>query len=682
MINNSISLIKVNDLCERYFFIPSYQRGYKWKPQQVVDLLDDLKEYVDNKEGLDEFYCLQPLVVKLRKLNKGIEIRLDRNATEDDLKRKYEEAMKSFEWEVIDGQQRLTTIKMILTYLGETSYSIIYETREDSENFLDNIGEKGETDAIKNSDYYHMWNVYSKICEWFEGYNDNYKEKFKEAIKQKCQFIWYQCDEDAISVFTRLNIGKISLTNSELIKAMMLSSAHVDTSDVDIKSRQREISNEWNAIEYSLQNDELWLFIHALEFNSPTRIDYLFDIVCKCNMLDLKEGHKAKLGNDKYRTFRYFDFYYSGKYQDKKCNDTSNCWRLVMTLYNTILEWYNDVELYHYVGFVIDRNYESLDSLYVKWKKSNTKADFKAELQTTIGNKIKAIFPKDKDFCIEGLLDMTYEIDDNEEGKSGSSKKKTECYPILLLHNVETAIMQNKASKDADPFKYEVFFRYPFYLMKKDKWDVEHIDSNTPNQLKENYDKLIWLLQYKDRGISELDELLERIKDNIYESSGKSLCEREIKEKLATFNFDDYCKKNGKNNFDSFQNFIIEKVEENLEDVDKSKHLDQSEKNRIWNFVLLDSTTNRSYGNSIFPSKRRTIMAKDRRSICELILEGQEFKFNISYSDKVTAFVPPVTRNVFMKYYTPTTHSFESWDKYDAEKYREQIKKTLEKYIK
>ena len=59
---NDITLKSVRNLLGMNFFIPSYQRGYRWTEQQVKDLLNDIKEFIDN--GTNNIYCIQPLVVK------------------------------------------------------------------------------------------------------------------------------------------------------------------------------------------------------------------------------------------------------------------------------------------------------------------------------------------------------------------------------------------------------------------------------------------------------------------------------------------------------------------------------------------------------------------------------------------------------------------------------------------
>ena len=59
---NSIQMKSVWDLMGKNFFIPNYQRGYRWDKEQVEDLLNDFFEFYSNDE--QDFYCLQPLVVK------------------------------------------------------------------------------------------------------------------------------------------------------------------------------------------------------------------------------------------------------------------------------------------------------------------------------------------------------------------------------------------------------------------------------------------------------------------------------------------------------------------------------------------------------------------------------------------------------------------------------------------
>ena len=142
-----ITLKPINDLLQMNFFVPSFQRGYRWTSTEVKALLDDIYEFILDNEKSDKevFYCLQPLIVY----------------NDND------------HYYVIDGQQRLTTIYIILTYLkevaallGKSKYNLKYETRPESEEYLKNIdGAK----SLDNVDYFHIYNAYQAVEQWFEG---------------------------------------------------------------------------------------------------------------------------------------------------------------------------------------------------------------------------------------------------------------------------------------------------------------------------------------------------------------------------------------------------------------------------------------------------------------------------------------------------------------------------------
>src|SRR5258708_13655069 len=121
MSGNNISLKSVVELSPYRFFIPFYQRGYRWTPQEVKDLLDDIHEFTPGQiagSGEKTWYCLQPIIVKQR---------------ED-------------KWDVVDGQQRLTTIFLIWHHLNENVgpgrrkklFELQYDTSQGSSDYLNN----------------------------------------------------------------------------------------------------------------------------------------------------------------------------------------------------------------------------------------------------------------------------------------------------------------------------------------------------------------------------------------------------------------------------------------------------------------------------------------------------------------------------------------------------------------
>ena len=662
-------MMPVKELLGRKFFIPSYQRGYKWTEKQVEDLLNDLNDFktrLENKENCDEFYCLQPLAVR-RKNECSQTLTIDTSSkTEEEAFQEIKNAYNSnIVWEVIDGQQRLTTVYLLLCYLtNETSYSLSYETREKSSEYLKGfIGENKSFEDL-NVDYFHINKVFKAVENWFDGKKVNYKKDFKELLLSKTQFIWYETNEDPIKVFTRLNIGKIGLTNSELIKALILSQSNFD------ERKQNEIANEWNEIEQSLQNEEFWYFIHDKDYNKPTRIDFLFDTLCELYIKEKKgqeiESHKEIIGTDQYRTFRHYDkLFKDAANSNGNINEFENQWNNVRKLFEVLTEWYKDVEYYHYIGFILCDKKSGMIELYQKWNENRVKSDFTDFLKSTIKKILRNVKKQEN---VEDVLEQQYEI----EIQGHNAIPKTVCKPILLLHNIQTVINQNKQAESVDKFKFPVFYRFPFNLYKTQDWDVEHIDSNTTNDLKDNFSKLLWMLQYEKNNNKEgsaYNEMYNFVANELFKSSGDEqlIIESEIKSRVKNIIF---------NNFDK----VVAEIESKLvEDA-----LDDNLKNQIGNFTLLDSSTNRGYGNSIFPRKRLVIMAKDRCMSYQLSLKmdaDKKFIYEPTTDKSVSAFIPPVTRNVFMKYYSPMTTDFTTWSKADFDNYKSDIREVLKEFL-
>lgn len=440
--NNNIPIKSISDLLKCNFFIPSYQRGYRWT-EQVSDLLDDVWEFI-NKENKkdDEWYCLQPLVVK--------------EMTEEQ-KNKYSLKSKkdNNKWyEVIDGQQRLTTIFLVIHYVNEmrvgkqkiSEPTINYETRIDSYCFLNNmeVGVDGEVNIDDtNIDYWHISNSYAAIHNWVKSKvnfdNDDIQSKFKEKTK----VIWYETstNEDSIDIFTRINSGKIPLTNAELIKALFLNSSNFAKSDAEkLRLKQLEIASEWDRIEYALQDDSFWYFINKNENNLATRIEFIFNLMADTPSYD------------KYSTFHFFNEKFKTK-SEKEINDN---WQEIKKYFQTLEEWFNDRELYHKIGYLIaiGTNIKNI----LKEKKEKTKTEFANWINQEIQSKFKNV----------NLEEVEY---------NGGYVRE-----ILLLHNIQTMLNNENETN-----------RFPFDRYKNEFWDVEHIHAIATEVKVKRENQVDWL---------------------------------------------------------------------------------------------------------------------------------------------------------------------------------------------
>ena len=654
--NNAVSLKTIKDLLGMNFFIPDYQRGYRWEGRQARELLEDIYAFSEKATESAEIYCIQPLVVQ----RKAEDI-LQKVKTAETLS-EVEKYLKGA-WNVVDGQQRLTTIYLILLCLGlerKDMYTIDYETREGSKDFL---CDPREDNCMDNIDYYHIYQVYAAIKEWLDSKADA-KEKIQTTLLHKVNFIWYQISdtEKAISVFTRLNIGKIPLTDAELVKALFLNRTNFKASTADLDTKQHQIAMEWDQIEYTLQNDEFWLFIHGKEYAKPTRIDFILDMICDKDGLKLydREARKGKnkirqekknaeldkrIGKDEHQTFRYFYEAFShyakpSQAWDDETDRLARAWNEIKKYDQVFNEWYHDYRLYHYVGYLttIQDDPQRIGKLIDKWEKS-TKEAFVKEIKKEIASLLakKPWFTRLKE----------YKFDEEYEGRT---IQKTECSSVLLLHNIETMIRQNEKLVSEKKYNLPNFTKFPFHLYKSEDWQVEHIRPNADDDLCKWDMQKVYLLLAKQ-----------------YLSGDNLMCEK----------IDDFVY--NKENHQSFEDILAE-----IENVftaanDNGGPLSEEDKNKIWNYVLLDASTNKEYGNAIFPIKRAFIANKEQGFKVQYAVKNNRLVEKCRVNE--VAFVPPCTKNVFSKFYTRILGTMTNWTRDDAEAYLADIIDKLNEYM-
>ena len=417
---------KLVGLIEGEFYVPSYQRGYRWDETQVRALLNDVYENKDNP------YCLQPIVV--RKDPQG-------------------------RYELIDGQQRLTTLYIIYKfmtnrwpdYIDNVKYSLVYETRGENEEFFNNIAD--ESKANENIDFFFIHKAYKTVEQWF--FEEREKKPLHvagaltEYFDHNVRIIWYELkdgtEEDAIALFTRLNIGRIPLTNAELVKALFLCESQTGKDGKALTADRRlEISLQWDTLERELNDADFWYFLtkkNAKEY--PTKIELLFDFIAQ-----KKNGER-----DQFFTFLYFN--------DHKEN-LLKLWDDILRYYYRLKEWYKKDKLYHKIGYLVASGTSTIDQLMAL-----TKDMRKSEMDNYLDEEIRKSIA-----CKKPYGELTY---DNDYQAITN---------ILLLFNVVSLMSNGSAA------------RFPFKEFNNESWSLEHIHAQHSLKLNTQEKWRNWLKQH------------------------------------------------------------------------------------------------------------------------------------------------------------------------------------------
>ena len=584
------------------FLIEAYQRGYRWSVDEITYLLEDIYEIPDGQD-----YCLQPIVVKARPSN--------------DVKNGSEV------YELIDGQQRLTTLYLIMKYLNiyiDIKYSIEYTTRKSengkmgSRQLLENINTIDTKSSSSNIDELFIKKAYDIIRDWFK--DDKAKKiRFVNKLQKNVKIIWYEVDndEDSIKIFTRLNIGKINLTNAELVKALFLSRGVKDSlgnyagNPYGINDRkQHEIALTWDVMEKTLHQDNFWAFITNENADDyPIRMELLFD------MIEVKPS-----GESSYYTFNKFYKRFRSS-QDKFAT-----WELVVRNYQQLLEWYQDFDLYHQIGFLVACGSSVKDLLDLTM---NTGAPLKkSEFRNKVLTEIRQTMTFTKG---EGEDKETIDYDDLNYEQHHSLLQT-----LLLLFNVETIRQKNDHNN-----------RFPFESYKKQGvWSLEHIHAQNSENLKTNKDWKNWLLDHK----RSLESLRDDSRDLTLDKKKKiATIIQSIEQVVSNIDNPSY---HGSIR-DEFNTVAIEVVDL------LSDGNDKIQMHSLSNMALLTVGENAALSNSTFDVKREKILEMDRNG----------------------DYIPMCTKNVFMKYYSSSNTNLHYWSDPDRRDYIKAMNATLYSHL-
>ena len=650
----------IPDLLDKKYFIPPYQRGYRWEQKQVLDLLNDLYAYFCG-ETKGQFYCLQPIVVK--------EIDLDGEKW----------------YEVIDGQQRLTTLRLLMQVFDRLNspsfgpfqphkYTIRYATKPEMQSIFDTIDVTVDDqnnviiDEKKNTwkdfiDSVYVYNAAEIILKWFLEDRKRinvYGQYFYNLIDsdtKSVQVVWYETleNKEPNDIFNRINSLKVGLSCSELIRSLFLSSCTVfnlgdlsalseslkmEVSKERLGQKRASINEKWDELEQQMRDKSFQSFLTRRKDTGRNAIGLLFDLIsgkyaankvvpCPYNNLN-KE--------DELYTYLYF------KEMIEADKDAWKTWEKVLNSFEKIQSWYHDRDLYHRIGFlnaIAEDGHEDDAVCQLLSEKNGKKAIHSKSIDFV---KKAMVLPKTKDtkIPIDSLEKLSY---DNPTHYSYIKQ-------LLLLYNVET----NRTQTTSDFFSFN---RYRYKEESEDGkieekvWTLEHIHAQNSDCLPEN-SKDSWYewINYNLKALQKLSlgdpaliknqkSLIEDLErdSRIDNDSGEPAC----KQKKYTFS-------KIKALFDSVVDFYAMLDAK----ADKAKPMHQ-----LSNMALLDLGQNAMIGKSPFEVKRQLI--------------SNELADNKYY--------PICTQKVFLKLYDKETTQIHSWSQRDRKLYYEDMKNKLVLYI-
>lgn len=632
------------------FYIDAYQRGYRWTRNEVRDLLDDIREFSHVKRPDDNtFYCLQPVIVT--------------------------QAEDGTSWKVIDGQQRMTTIFLIYSFYWVTQspymrdglpFKLSYNNKDKLQNCMELFTKKeyARSEQIESEmaefeddiDCYYVLEAYKCICDYFQKLikdpnTRNELNDMKKVFDQYMKIIWYEikdCDvATEVAIFSRINMGKIALTNAELIKALLLKK---DGNDPEaLSSTQMNIAVKWDEIEAQLSESGFWSFLvneQKEELAYATRIDFIFHVMAR----ELNDGI-MRIANESYPNEESyvvteavnkdkFSFYVFSNYvrllqkhPDNNVSDDQNyiekIWDGVCEYYRMFKDWYKNIRWYHMIGFLVATSKQKyIDqilelSLWYRDQSTNNGEGHKERFESKLRNKIlDEVFKENRltyTECRDFILKLDY-LDDPDDIRK-----------VLLLYNIAYL----EACKENGRFPFEKYKDGNVF------WDLEHINAVSdarPDDDRRDFEdnnRLQWLKKTVD--IPEIDKIVTADGQPVQELVNTII---EKKYYLAKYQ-------------PSTKDFI-----QVYEAVINYYGGTGEPDNSIGNLTLLDGGTNRSYKNDVFPLKRKAILER-------------------SMSD---VFIPLCTRKVFMKGFSESGDLLR-WRDVDKKAYTKEIIDCVTNYL-
>jgi hypothetical protein len=531
------------------YYIAPYQRGYKWAallPNDAVCVL--MKDLFDAAENPNSEYYLQFITTKLSKINETSVL------------------------EVIDGQQRLTTLTILLSVLAhikndnENAISndlLSYEVRPKVTDFFKNhiyqkidtlISESWEnfiSQYPKNNeqDIYYLYSAANKINEMlFDAFSDD-KDKiveFEKYLLENVKIILNNIDRDidCEEIFSNLNDNKVELISSELIKGLILTNSARELPNTERKITYKEIielrailGRQWDEISHWANRKEIKTFFFP---NSNNVLDELLLLLALDNGFE-----KTSEISNKNVVFNYF--------QSRIKKGITTAKRLfdnLKEIKSVLNEWFNDKDIYNSLGYVFFcRQSKKTIRDYLPFIR-NDKSELKRELNKTISDI------------------LNFDIDDLQYNKTN-----TEIHNLLLAVSV---------FGDENRFNFIAF-------NTQSVWSLEHIFPQTPDKLadelgQKDIELLKSLCQNNLDNFEKAKDLLQEYEETINIESVYNSLSQKMNNSSCSLSFD--------------EKTILYRL------------IKKEKLHSIGNMALLTGSDNSSNSNGMFDKKRYNIIRR------------------------------------------------------------------------
>ncbi|RRJ86928.1 DUF262 domain-containing protein [Paenimyroides tangerinum] len=530
----------LQELNATQYYIASYQRGYKWKSfgknDQVPILLTDIYEAFST--NANEYY-LQYITVK-------------KNAENADF------------LEVIDGQQRLTTLSLLF-YVAEKHHSIEncakgkvvyqrYKTNNEFQDIFEHILSLNKSDSSLDNqqDIYYLYHAKECIKEFFSILGEELKPYITYLLNH-VKIIVNLEDEltSAEEVFSNLNDNKVDLTNYYLIKGLLFTqstrSPQSSHSFLEIQAKRNRLARNWDHLnQWFLNEKHNQLFFYnykilnekekniginsILNLTKPKKSEKIDEPRIRnfIEKIENNKDHQSKEIKTSVNEMELFNLYLDHLKTSEKAE---NKLEELQNVAKRMMNWYADDELYHLIGYYVATK-NSIEILTNKGK-----SDLKKVLYKHLYDSLQL----GKDRAISSL----------EYGPDNAILNRIflalNAFPLVYVNGEATINFKN---------------HFSFYDFTKNNWSIEHIYPQNPNV------SVADVIKYKNW-------FLEKTSDETLKNEIESVT---IDEKKVP---------------DTIQQLIM------LEDV--SEHY-------IGNLALLEKGNNSTLSNNIFPKKRELLL--------------------------------------------------------------------------